>query len=345
VAAFVYNHVRMRRLLRPAVLLLAVSVTAAPEARAQAAAPRTPTPVILDTDIGDDIDDTWALILALKSPELDVRLVVTDFGNTEYRAKIVARVLEVAGRTDVPIGIGIKENDHEGGQAEWVRGYDLAKYPGRVHRDGVQALVDTVMAAQEPMTLVAIGPPPNLKAALEREPRIAGKLRLTGMFGSLRKGYGGKPAPDAEWNVKARPAAARALLGAPWKEALLTPLDTCGLVQLKGERYARVRDSKDPLLQALVDNYRVWCRHSDWCARDGEYVTTKSSTLFDPVAVYLAISSDLVKMETAGVRVTKGGMTVKDPASPPLSWATEWKDLDGFEEWLTARLTAPASPR
>ena len=43
----------------------------------------------------------------------------------------------------------------------------------------------------------AIGPPPNLKAALEREPRIASKLRLTGMYGSIHRGYEGTPKPDS----------------------------------------------------------------------------------------------------------------------------------------------------
>ena len=175
-----------------------------------------------------------------------MKLVVTDFGNTVQRAKLVARVLELAGRTDIPIGIGIKENDEPGPQAEWVKDYDLAKYPGRVLKDGVQALIDTVMASPEPMTLIAIGPPPNLKAALEREPRIAGKLRFVGMYGSVRLGYDGKPKPEPEWNVKANPAAARALLGAPWRDAILTPLDTCGRVQLSGERYARVRALERP---------------------------------------------------------------------------------------------------
>jgi len=61
------------------------------------------TPVILDTDIGGDIDDTWALAMMLKSPELDVKLVVTATGDTTYRAKIVARMLEIGGRTDVPV--------------------------------------------------------------------------------------------------------------------------------------------------------------------------------------------------------------------------------------------------
>jgi inosine-uridine nucleoside N-ribohydrolase len=317
-----------------AALLAAAGALAGP-------APARPIPVILDTDIGDDIDDTWALVLALKSPEIDLRLVVTDFGNTEHRAKLVARVLELAGRTDVPIGVGIKENDEESPQAEWVRGFDLSKYRGRVLKDGVQALVDTAMAAQEPMTLVAIGPPPNLEAALEREPRIAGKLRLAGMYGSLRAGYDGKPEPEPEWNVRVRPAAARALLAAPWADAIVTPLDTCGRVRLSGERYARIRASSDPLLRGLIEAYAAWCRNRDWCAKDPAYVATKSSTLFDTVAVYLAIARDLVKTETLGVRVTEEGMTVPDPSARPVTWATGWRSLDSFEEWLTARLTAP----
>jgi inosine-uridine nucleoside N-ribohydrolase len=309
--------------------------------RAATAAPlptRPPIPVILDTDIGDDIDDTWALVLALKAPELDVKLVVTDFGNTVCRAKIVARLLEIAGRTDIPIGIGIQENDAPGPQADWVKGYELSKYPGRILRDGVQALIDTAMGSSEPVTLVAIGPPPNLRAALEREPRIAGKLRLSGMYGSLRRGYGGKPTPAPEWNVRASPAAARALLAAPWAEAISTPLDTCGLVRLQGARYARVRDSQDPLLRALIENYRLWCPRLAWCAREKDIVATRSSTLFDTVAVYLAISRDLVRTEDLGVRVTDDGMTLPDPAARALRWATEWRDLDGFEEWLVARL-------
>jgi inosine-uridine nucleoside N-ribohydrolase len=200
------------------------------------------------------------------------------------------------------------------------------------------------MAAKEPMTLIAIGPAPNLKAALEREPRIAGKLRLVGMYGSLHRGYDGKP-PQPEWNVKSRPAAARALLEAPWVDAVVTPLDTCGRVRLSGERYARVRGSSDPLLRGLMEAYSVWCRNRDWCAKDPGYVASKSSTLFDTVAVYLAISRDLVKTETTGVRVTEEGMTVADPSARPVAWATDWASLDSFEEWLAARLTAPDAPR
>jgi inosine-uridine nucleoside N-ribohydrolase len=325
-------------MMMPMPLLLAMALP-----MAAARPPTHKTPVILDTDIGDDIDDTWALALALKSPELDVKLVVTDFGNTEHRAKIVARFLEIAGRTDIPIGIGIKQNDDESPQAGWVEGYDLARYTGTVHHDGVKALIDTAMAATEPMTLIAIGPPPNLEAALEREPRIAGKLRLAGMFGSLRHGYGGSAKPEPEWNVRANVAAARAVLGAPWNDAISTPLDTCGRVQLEGARYARVRDSRDPVARAVVESFRLWCRNREWCVKDHEQVEAKSSTLFDTVAVYLAVSRDFVKTERMGVRVADDGMTVPDAEGRSLAWATEWKDLDGFEDWLANRIAGPAT--
>ena len=142
-------------------------------------APARPVPVILDTDIGDDIDDTWALVMALRSPELDVKLVVRDSGNTEQRARLLAKLLELAGRTDMAIGVGLKQDGDEGSQAEWVGDYDLARYRA-VHMDGVKAMIDTIMGSSEPVTLICIGPLPNLKAALEREPRIAGKRASSG---------------------------------------------------------------------------------------------------------------------------------------------------------------------
>lgn len=324
-----------------AVALAATTATAAPAVPAPAAkAPRIP--VILATDIGDDIDDTWALALLLRSPELDLRLVVTDYGDTAYRARLVAKLLEVAGRSDVPVGVGLRQADKGGAQAGWLGDYALARYKGKVHEDGVAALVDTVMASSEPMTLIAIGPPPTLHAALQREPRIAAKLRLAGMYGSLREGYAVGSKPEPEWNVKAAPAAARALLAAPWAGSLVTPLETCGRVVLTGERYARVRASRDPLVRAVVENYRLWCPKQEWCRSDPKNVAEQSSTLFDTVAVYLAFAHDLLSVESLGVKVGDDGMTTPDPAARPLGWATSWKDKAAFEELLATRLAGPS---
>ncbi len=210
----------------------------APAASVQAE-PNSPTPVILVTDIGSDIDDSWAIALALRSPELEVKLVLTDSTDARYRAVVTAKFLEAAGRADIPIAVG--ENHVTPGEENktltpWIAGYDLAKYPGGVFEDGVAALVETVRKSPRPATIIAIGPVPSLAKALARAPDIAARCRFVGMYGSFDVGYGGGP-PSAEFNVRVDPAALRRVLAAPWRDILLTPLDTCGSVGLGGARY------------------------------------------------------------------------------------------------------------
>jgi inosine-uridine nucleoside N-ribohydrolase len=298
-------------------------------------APVKRIPVILDTDIGDDIDDTWALAMLLRSPELDLKLVVTDTGNTEYRARIAAKLLEIGGRTDVPIGIGIHLADETGPQEPWVAGYELSDYPGVVHKDGVSALIETILGSPDPVTLICIGPVPNIGAALERAPEIAGRARFVGMHGSVRLGYDGSKEISAEYNVKANPQACQIAFAAPW-DVTITPLDTCSLVHLEGEKYRLVRDSDDPLTRAVIENYHIWAERVSWIRINAK---ERSSTLFDTVAVYLAFSEQLLVMERLGIRVTDDGYTVIDDKAKAIDCAMGWRDLMAFEDLLVQRLT------
>ncbi|HUC85076.1 MAG TPA: nucleoside hydrolase [Candidatus Acidoferrales bacterium] len=317
-----------------ATLLLFLPACATRTARAPA--PK-PVPVILDTDIGDDIDDTWALAFLLQSPELDLKLVIGDYGKAQYRARLLAKFLQRAARGDVPIGLGLDLGPQGGGrQSAWVADYDLKSYPGKIHTDGVQAIIDTIMQSPQPVTLICIGPAPNIAAALQREPRIARHARFVGMDGSVRLGYGGVPRPCAEWNVKANPQAIQAVFAAPW-DITITPLDTCGLVQLTGDKYRRVRDSSAPRVADLIPNYRLWLAADP--ASPPDAAEQHSSTLFDTVAVYLAQQQDLCVMEKLHLRVTDDGMTVIDPQGREVNVATQWKDLGAYEDFLVGRLT------
>jgi inosine-uridine nucleoside N-ribohydrolase len=291
--------------------------------------------VILDTDIGDDIDDTWALGLLLKSPELDVKLVVGDYGKPLYRAKIIAKFLETVGRTDIPIGMGIDTSVHGNGpQFDWVKDYNINKYPGKIYPDGVQAIIDTIMNSPEKVTLICIGPLPNIATALEREPRIAEKAKFVGMHGSVKKGYGGSKDVSAEWNVKADVKACQKAFSAPW-EMLITPLDTCGVIDLFGEQYKKVKNSSDKIARTIIENYKIWSAAN----KNPKAAEERSSTLFDTVAVYLAISTDLVKVETLGIKIDDKGFTRIDDSAKKVQCATEWKDLNGFRDFLVNRLT------
>ncbi len=299
-------------------------------------------PVILDTDIGSDIDDTWALALLLNSPELDLKLVTTVTGDTVYRAKIAARMLEVAGRADVPVGLGFRQGESpDGPQAPWVAGYDLARYPGPVIEDGVGAMIAAIMSSPDPVTIIGIGPAGNLAAALAREPRIADRAKVVGMFGDVHGGYQGNPLPVAEYNVAIDVPAAQEVFTAPW-DITITPLDTCGKVRLTGEQYRSVRDCPHVLAQATIENYRLWsdAQKRDWKPgwrplTDPETVSTE---LFDTAAVYLALAQDLVELEDLGLRITADGHTVVDERAKVIHCATRWRDRDAFQAFLANRL-------
>jgi inosine-uridine nucleoside N-ribohydrolase len=310
---------------------------------------REKIPVIFDTDICDDIDDTWALALLLQSPEFDIKLITTAVGNTESKARTVAKFLETAGRTDIPIGIGVQQHKRSHRQDAWAKDYDLGSYPGKIYKDGVQALIDTIMKSRQPIKLIATGPLPNIAAALAREPRIAHKAEFVGMHGSVRRGYEGRPEPSAEYNVVAYVKEAQKVFTAPW-EMTITPLDTCGIVHLDGLKYQKVLKRKSPLTDALIENYRVWQRQrvadenkglseAEVIKRADQKVNTSSTTLFDTVAIYLAMSTDLLKKEKLGIRVTDDGFTRIDEKAKVINCATEWKDLGAFEDFLVNRLT------
>jgi len=327
-----------------AIFIVTVIVTAS--SITLAAAPPQKLPVVFDTDICDDIDDTWALVMLLQSPEFDIKLITTAVNNTPEKAKVVARILEIAGRTDIPVGIGIQQNKNNHRQREWVKDYKLSSYPGKVHQDGVQAIVDTIMKSRKPMTVIAVGPLPNIAAALEREPRIANKARFVGMHGSIYKGYGGSSNISAEYNVKAYPKAAQRVFTAPW-DITITPLDTCGIVHLTGEKYQKVLKANTPLTNALIENYRAWykqgIRNKDLSEeelnkRTNRQINSRSTTLFDTVGIYLGMTEKLVKMEKLGIKVTDDGYTRIDKNAKVINCATEWKDLGAFEDFLVDRL-------
>jgi len=306
-------------------------------------------PVVFDTDIGDDIDDTWALVLLLQSPELDVKLITTAVGNTSKKAKIVAKILEIAGRTDIPVGIGIRHHKKGHRQDAWVKDYKLSSYPGTIYRDGVQAIIDTIINSPKPIKVFAVGPLPNIAAALEREPRIVEKAKFVGMHGSVRRGYGDSPEPNAEYNVKAFAKEARKVFTAGW-DVTITPLDTCGIIQLKGQKYQKVLKRNSRLTRALIENYRAWYKQgmlnknkdlsqAEVDKRVEEKLNSSSTTLFDTVGIYLAMSTELVQMEKLGIRVSDDGYTRIDNKAKVINCATEWKDLNAFEDLLVDRLT------
>ncbi|MDP5053197.1 MAG: nucleoside hydrolase, partial [Congregibacter sp.] len=237
----------------------------------------------------------------------------------------------------VPVGVGVGNMDRRGQQSEWLGDYALSDYPGQVHYDGVQAIIDTIHASPDPVTLLCLGPVPNIAEALRRDPSIADNARFVGMFGSIHKGYLDSPTPIAEYNVRVDPTSLQKVFAASW-ECTITPLDTCGLVVLDGENYQHLYHSQNPALKTLMENYRLWLPGAPFIAADHD-MSKVSTTLFDAVAVHLAAGGDLVALEELPLWVNDDGYTLIDrDRGRPVKCALSWKDQKAFEARLVTTL-------
>jgi len=174
------------------------------------------TPLVIDTDPG--IDDALAILLALASPEVDLRLVTTVHGNVDLAQTTgnALRVLHLAGRADVPVAAGAATSlvvppaeraGHVHGAAG-LGGVVLPASPADVDpRPAVVALAELLLASEEPVTVAAIGPLTNIALLLAVYPDAAARIgRLVVMGGSA--GAGGNVTAAAEFNVWADPEAA-----------------------------------------------------------------------------------------------------------------------------------------
>ena len=292
--------------------------------------------VILDTDIGGDIDDTWALGMLVNLSAYNIKMVSTVSYDAVYRTKIVAKFLQTINRTDIPVGIGTSKSDQTGAQRDWVEGYDLEKYPGIVHKDAVGAMAEIIDSAADPITILCIGTFRNIAELFRRYPGIESKIRIVAMCGSVYQNIQGENTPIPEWNIVEDISAAQAVFRKK-PSITIAPVDVCRSVRLEGEEYALVRDSKLPIPQMILEQYRNWTRcHPELGGCPQQY----SSTLWDTVAIHLGLSTDFLEMETLNIRIDDQGYMRIDNTSGPVHCALRWSDLAAFKKYLVKTLTA-----
>lgn len=297
---------------------------------------KKPLPLILDTDIGSDIDDSWALAMILKSPELDLKLVTTTSYNIPYQTALAAKMLDVAGRTDVKVAPGRGGYPCQDAVAEWVGDYDLSKYPSLCD-NAVDAIIDTVMNSDEKITILCIGSFKNLADVYEKCPEIVNNSRLVVIGGNIYNGFckGWHPALASEWNIRCDlDAWRRGIEQTDW-EVELVPLDVSGGVMLDTPYFEKIRKAAetDPLLKALVDSNDVWFRTEHWDYHG------PTSPLFDTVGVYACITHENLNYQELPVYSTDASITMIDPERGKwMNTALTWDDKEKFYKFLTARM-------
>jgi pyrimidine-specific ribonucleoside hydrolase len=231
---------------------------------------RVPTPLVIDTDPG--IDDALAILLALASPEVDLRLVTTVHGNVELAqtTENALRVLHLAGRSDVPVAAGARSSlVHPQGEraghvhgAAGLGGVELPPSPAELDpRPAVVAMARLLDGSAEPVTVATIGPLTNLALLLGVYPEAAARIgRLVVMGGSAARG--GNVTAAAEFNICAAPEAALAVLTAGLPTTLVgldvtlpTVLDEAGIARFAAA--GPIGNRAAAILQQYLDHART----------------------------------------------------------------------------------------
>jgi inosine-uridine nucleoside N-ribohydrolase len=287
-----------------------------------------PEKVILDTDIGDDIDDAFAVALALRSPELQILGITTTFGDTETRAKLLDRFLAEVGRPEIPVAAGAPSPPKSTlTQRRYAESGHFAK-PS--HPDAVAFLLEQIRRYPGQITLIAIGPLMNVGAAIDKDPATFRKLkRVIIMGGSIKRGYGdlgfGPPQPpQPEWNILNDIPSAQKLFAAG-VPLFVMPLDATQL-KLDEVKRAFLFSQGTPLTDALTLLYHQWGQ--------------ETPTLFDPMTIAFLVNPTLCPVQPMRIRADDKGFTRPDPG-PPNAQVCLDSNPDAFFRFYLSRVAAP----
>jgi inosine-uridine nucleoside N-ribohydrolase len=292
--------------------------------------------VVVDLDIGDDIDDAFALALILVSPEFEVVGVSTVWGDTPLRVRLVQRFLDAFGRNEVPVAQGIvTPSTTVFSQARWAerwRRMDRAAPPS------VDMILSAASAHPGEVTLLALGPLTNVAAALRSDPvRFRRFKRIVLMGGSVRRGYGrsqyARPSPPTrEYNIAADIAAAQAVFasGVPIE---VYPLDAT-IVQLDDVRRRELFAHGSAVTDTLTLLYQ------QWSGADAPWANPVP-TLFDVVPVAALIDPATCPLVTMRIVVGADGTTRETAGAPNATVCLESDRVRVLDVMMRRLLDAP----
>ena len=288
--------------------------------------------VLIDTDIGDDIDDVLALALALCSPEIELLGVTTVFGDTQKRAYLAAHILEVFRHKDIPVAAGqqmpLLFRQRPSGVPQ------AAILDPSTSRDMLspfsapEFIIHTALANHGNITLFCLGPLTNIATALMIEPRLFLAIKNIVMIG----GTTGFPLP--EWNMRSDAKAAKILLSSGIPITLLGWNITMRC-QLRESDIEKIHYQNSPQTRLLSQLLAIWQRHRPrWHPR--------LPFLHDPLAIVAFCAPELFHFEVMTVRVftrgfLKGFMLPRIIDGPLIDGVTDVKSEE-VREWVMKRL-------
>ncbi|CAL4977177.1 unnamed protein product [Urochloa decumbens] len=268
--------------------------------------------VIIDTDPG--IDDAMAILVALRSPELEVIGLTTTFGNvhTAVATRNVLHLLEAVGRTDIPVAEGshvtLKKDSKlriasscHGLDGLGNKGLPPATTAKPLDQPAAAFLVEQANLYPGQVTVVALGPLTNLALALQLDPLFPKKIGQIVVLGGAYS-VNGNVNPAAESNIFGDPGAADIIFtcGA---DVLAVGINTTQQVILSEADREKLEHSDSKYARYICKSLAHYFDYHR------EVYFTKGVYLHDPTALLAAVSPSLVTLAEGVVRVQTAGIT------------------------------------
>lgn len=298
--------------------------------------------VILDTDIGTDVDDCLALAVLLGSPEVELVGVTCVYGDVLLRARMARKLLALAGRPEVPVYAGLEPPllgvrpvfwpGHEG--VGLLEAEDDALLPEP--EDAVDALLRITAEQPGKIHLIAVGPPGNVAMAIRRDPGFLGRLGGFTMMGGVFRGPGRWDLPLLEHNIVSDPEAAQIVFGTN-PDCTLVPLDVTRRVVIRPADVERIRGERTAFRAAVADQIERYPR----------FQQLGYTYLHDPLAVAMLLDPSLGSYESMRIEVETGGRVTAGITIPIIDSAGNNPvrvvldvDVPRSEEFIVSRIAA-----
>ena len=310
-----------------------------------------PIPVLLDTDIGTDSDDAYALVLAADESMFRLLGVTTVLGDTEVRARIARKLLHLLGRTDVPVAAGHKTTV-DGGSGWWGgwegAGFLCADEPPLKQYGALDLMEEAILTAGEPVTIIAIGPLTNIAALWRSRPRVRDRIARFVIMGSstgpILAGLTELPAAF-ETNLITDREAAQTVFASGVPITLVPGNVTFGC-KLYADDFARIEASDSPVAHALTRMTRnfekAWRPHMTSLGA-GEFYADTAGLLHDPLAVMIAAGRfGVIERHCADLSIADDGVRLRLHQAGALTIdVVTTADVAGLSRYVAERCVGP----
>lgn len=288
--------------------------------------------VIFDTDIGDDIDDIWALGLLLSCAEIQLELVTVCFADiTSYKVKVLEYVLSKFGHGEVKIACG-----KDVGKSNTSAHLELAKtIPDKVYSDAVSEIKRLLDETDEKVYVIADGPLSNIAEFAQEYPQYRDRYEVIAMSGAYKRGYINQRSPESEFNVLMDVLAANVAFAET--DITIMPLDVCRDIIVDGDRYQSLKRRGSLIAKEILNMYFQWQQnYVGGALKFDENIS--SSILYDVVPIHYLLHPSCYSITNDTIIVNEKGRLVTSEVGNCIKIATD-VNKGAILDFVVAKLT------